>query len=66
MSKAASSTKAERKAATAAVENTGAYEDTAFGRRRISKAPKALMTLFLLVSIPVLFIYRRLRRPRAA
>ena len=58
-------TKAERKvSATAAANHKGAYEETAFGRRRVSKVPKALVTLGWLVAIPFLFIYRRVRSSR--
>ena len=58
-------TKSARKvAAAAAANNKGPYEETAFGRRRVSKMPKALLTLGWLVAIPFLFIYRRMRRSR--
>jgi hypothetical protein len=53
-------TKAGRKvsAASAAHDKT-AFEETAFGRRRVSKVPKVLMTLGTLIALPVLFVYRR-------
>ena len=57
-------TKAEHKASRAAVGDKVAYEETAFGRRRISKVPKALAMLVWLVGMPVVFIYRRIRRSR--
>jgi hypothetical protein len=65
-------TKDDRKRASAAARvrgNTGkrgGYEETPFGRRRISKVPKPLATLLWLAGIPVLFIYRRLhnRKPQ--
>jgi hypothetical protein len=54
--------KAERKASAATVNDKKAYEETAFGRRRISKMPKTLATLIRLAGIPILSIYRRVRR----
>jgi hypothetical protein len=60
----ADDTKADRKASAAAVNDKGAYEDTAFGRRRIGKVPKALATLIWLAGITILFVYRRLRRSK--
>ena len=39
-----------------------AYEQTSFGRRRISKLPEWMATLVWLVVTPALFVYRRLRR----
>jgi len=54
--------KAEHKASAARVNDKEAYEETAFGRRRISKMPKTLATLIRLAGIPILFIYRRVRR----
>jgi len=54
--------KAEHKASAATVNDKKAYEETAFGRRRISKMPKALATFIRLTGIPILFIYRRIRR----
>jgi hypothetical protein len=60
----ADDTKAEHKASAAEVNDKGAYEDTAFGRRRISRMPKGLVTLIWLVGFPILFIYRRLRRSK--
>lgn len=56
-------TKAARKAsAAAAANNKGDYEETAFGRRRVSKLPKVLATFGWLVAIPFVLTYRRLRR----
>jgi hypothetical protein len=54
--------KAEHKASAATVDDKKIYEETAFGRRRISKMPKMLATLIRLAGIPILFIYRRVRR----
>jgi hypothetical protein len=54
--------KTERKASAATVNDKKAYEETAFGRRRISKMPKTVATLIQLAGIPILFIYRRVRR----
>jgi len=54
--------KAERKASAATVTDKKAYEETAFGRRRISKMPKTLATLIRLAGKPILFIYHRVRR----
>ena len=59
-------TKAGHKTSAAAANDKGAYEDTAFGKRRISKMPKALAMLVGVAAVPVLFIYRRLRRSRDA
>jgi hypothetical protein len=53
--------KAEHKASAAMVNDRKAYEETAFGRRRISKMPKTLATLIRLAGIPILFIYRRVQ-----
>ena len=56
-------TKAARKAsAAAAAKHTGAFEATAFGRRRVRKVPRSLVTLGWLVAIPFVFLYRQLRR----
>jgi hypothetical protein len=57
-------TKADRKVSAAAVDDEGAYEDTAFGRRRVSRWPKALRALVWLVGVPFVFVYRRLRGSR--
>ena len=58
-------TKAARKAsAAAAAEHTGAFELTAFGRRRVRRVPRSLVALGWLVAIPFVFLYRRMwRRP---
>ena len=53
--------KAERKVSAAEANDTARFEDTEFGRRRISKMPKWLATLVWLVRTPIVFIYRRLR-----
>ncbi len=58
--------KADRKIAAAAVNDKGAYEDTAFGRRRVSKVPKWLAALIWIVGIPMVFVYRRVRRSKGA
>ena len=54
----ADETKAGHKAAAAATDEKGMYENTAFGRRRVSRMPKWLAALFGLVGKPILFIYR--------
>jgi hypothetical protein len=54
--------KAKHKASAASVNDKEAYEETAFGRRRISKMPKTLATIIRLAGIPILVIYRRVRR----
>ena len=54
--------KAEHKASAATVNDKKVYEETAFGRRRISKMPKAHAMLIRFAGIPILFIYRRIRR----
>ena len=54
-------TKADRKISAAAVGDEKAYEDTEFGRRRVSKWPKAFTVLLRLIVTSFLFIYRRLR-----
>jgi hypothetical protein len=54
--------KAEHKASAATVNDKEIYEETAFGRRRISKMPKMLATLIRLAEISILFLYRRVRR----
>jgi hypothetical protein len=54
-------TKAEHKASAAATDEKGMYEDTPFGRRRVSRTPKWLVALFGLVGKPILFIYRSRR-----
>lgn len=54
-------TEIQRKEAMIAAD-TSAYEQTRFGRRRISKLPEWLATLVWLVVTPAVFIYRRLRR----
>jgi hypothetical protein len=58
--------KAEHKTAAAHVNDKGAYEDTAFGRRRISRLPKWLAELVRLAAIPILFLYRHLRHSGGA
>jgi hypothetical protein len=58
-------TRAHRKRAATAGSDKGKrsdYEDTPFGRRRISKLPKVVVKLISLIGIPVLFVYRRFRR----
>ena len=57
-------TRAEHKSSRATVGDKGAYEETAFGRRRIGKMPKPLKSLIWLAGVPLLFIYRRIRRSR--
>ena len=54
-------TKADRKVSAATVDDKGAYEDTAFGRRRVSKWRTPIATLIRLVGMPFVLIYRRLR-----
>jgi len=57
--------RADRKRAVTAGSDKGKlgdYEDTAFGRRRISKIPKFLIKLMSLITVPALFVYRRFRR----
>jgi hypothetical protein len=55
-------TEIQRKQATIAAD-TAAYEQTSFGRRRVSKLRNWMARLVWLVVAPVSFIYRRLRRP---
>jgi len=58
-------TKAARKASAAAAgDDKGVFEETAFGRRRISKVPKPLSTLGSVIAFPFVFISRRLRGSR--
>lgn len=54
----ADETKAQHKASAAATHDKGAYEDTAFGRRRVSRMPKWLAALIGFVRKPILSIYR--------
>ena len=54
-------TKSERKLATAA-QADGGYEQTAFGRRPVSRWPKVLVTSGGLLAVPFVLIYRLLRR----
>jgi hypothetical protein len=58
--------KARRKVCSGAANDKVAYDQTEFGRRRTSRMPKWLAALIRLVGVPVLFIYRRLRRSRGA
>jgi len=53
--------KARHKASAAATDEKGMYEDTAFGRRRVSRMPKWLAPLFGLVGKPMWSIYRSRR-----
>jgi hypothetical protein len=53
--------KAARKVSAATVEDEGAYEETAFGRRRVGKVPRWLMALVGLVAVPFVYLYRRIR-----
>lgn len=63
----AQSIKAARKeSAVAAANDKGPFEETAFGRRRVSQVPKVLSTLGRLVVIPLVFFYRGVRRSRGA
>jgi hypothetical protein len=57
---------AEHKTAAAHVNDKDAYEETAFGRRRISRLPKWLAELIRFAAIPILFLYRHLRRSGGA
>ena len=57
-------TKAEHKSSATGVSKKGSYEETAFGRRRISRRPKALVLAIWLIVTPIAFVYRRLRRSR--
>jgi hypothetical protein len=52
--------KADQKASAAAANDERVYEETPFGRRRISSMPEWLANLVRLVCTPTLFIYRRL------
>jgi hypothetical protein len=61
----ADGTKAEHKASAEAVKDKGAYEETAFGRRHISKIPKWLATLIWLVRTPILLVSRCCRGSRS-
>jgi len=59
--------KTARKVSATAVDAGGAYEETAFGRRRVSKVPRWLIELVGLVGVPFVYLYRgiRPRRPGA-
>jgi hypothetical protein len=56
--------KAARRVSAAKVEDEGAYEETAFGRRRIGKVPRWLIALLGLVAVPFVYLYRRIRPRR--
>jgi hypothetical protein len=56
--------KSNRKVSADAGRDRTAYEDTAFGRRRVSKLPKALAAVTRLVARPFRSLSRRLGRPR--
>jgi len=56
---------ARKKSAAAAANHKGAFEETAFGRRRISRIPKTIVALGGLLAIPFVLLYRRLRRSRS-
>jgi len=58
--------KVEHKASAAAMHDKGAYEDTAFGRRRISRIPKWLAVPIKLVGKPISFIYSSWSNSRRA
>jgi hypothetical protein len=60
----ADDTKAEHKASAVAMHDKGAYEDTAFGRRRTSRIPKWLAVPIKLVGKPISFIYGSWSNPR--
>jgi hypothetical protein len=53
---------ARRVSAVAAGNDRGGFEETAFGRRRISRVPHALTTLGRLITIPFVLVYRRVKR----
>lgn len=58
--------KAQQKVSAGSVNDKAIYEETAFGRRRVSKVPKWLAASIRFGAIPILFVYRRLRRGRGA
>jgi hypothetical protein len=62
----ADDTKAQHKASAAAMHDKGAYEDTAFGRRRISRMPKWLAVPIKCVGKLISFIYTSWSNPRHA
>ena len=53
--------KAARKVSAATVDDQGAYEETAFGRRRVGKVPRWVGALVGLVGAPFVYLYRRIR-----
>ena len=54
--------KAARRASAAATANDkDTFEETPFGRRRVSKVPRSLVTLGWIVANPFVSLYRRLR-----
>ena len=59
-------TKAQHKMSAAAANDKDAYDDTEFGRRPVSKCPKALQTLFHLIAIPTWSVFRPLKRSHKA
>jgi hypothetical protein len=52
----AAGTKADRKASAAAMQDKGAYVDTVFGRRRVSRMSRWLGALIRLIGKPIWFI----------
>jgi hypothetical protein len=58
--------KAARKVSAATVDAGGAYEETAFGRRRVGKVPRWLIALIGLVGVPFVYLYRRIRPRKPA
>jgi hypothetical protein len=51
-------------AVAATVDDQGAYEETAFGRRRVGKLPGWVTALVRLVGVPFVYLYRRIRPRR--
>ena len=56
------SDKATRKVSAAAAEKSGAYEDTAFGRRRVSRFPRWMQAIITRLVAAAKYVFRRVRR----
>jgi hypothetical protein len=53
--------KSARKVSAGSADDAGAYEETAFGRRRVGWAPRWLIGLAGLLIVPLVYLYRRIR-----
>jgi hypothetical protein len=57
--------KARRKASAAAAKDSRLFKRTEFGRKRIRALPVRIMLgLIVLVGIPFVFVYRKIRRAK--